>query len=218
MILFALATAAALAAADPACATGPAGAQCRAVAASSAGRFAESANEFEAVAGTATGPVRDRALAAAGNMWLAAGQPGKAALALDRALSGTGLQAEQRGEALLDRARVAEAQGNVKLARAKAKEAEASISGDPFLWYFSSALALRELDLPAAELAVNRGLALAPNEALMLFQAGHVAHANGDEAKARDHWSRAAAAEPASPTGQAAKKALALLAAPRLPK
>jgi tetratricopeptide (TPR) repeat protein len=214
MILLALA----LLAADPACAAGPAGAQCRAVAASTAGRFAEAAAGFEDIAASATGPVRDRAYAAAGNMWLAAGEPGKAALALDRALAGSGLQAEQRGEALLDRARVAAEQGNLKLARAKAKEAEASISADPFLWYFSSALALRELDLPAAETAVNRGLSLAPGEALMLFQAGHVAHAKGDEAGARDYWTRAAAAEPASPTGKAAKEALALLTAPRLPK
>ncbi len=214
MILFALA----LAAADPTCAAGASGATCRAVAASSAHRFADAAAEFEAIAAGASGPQKDRALAAAGNMWLAAGQPGKAALALDRALVGTGLQAEQRGEALLDRARVAEVQGDLKLARAKAKEAEGSIAEDPFLWYFSSALALRALDLPAAEIAINRGLALAPNEALMLFQAGHVAHARGDEAKARERWTRAAAAEPTSSTGQAAKEALALLAAPRLPK
>jgi Tfp pilus assembly protein PilF len=214
MILLALA----LAAAQPACAAGPNGAQCRAVAASSAGRFAEAGAEFEAVATSSVGPFKNRAFAAAGNMWLAAGQPGKAALALDRALEGTGLQAEQRGEALLDRARVAAEQGNLKLARSKAKEAEATISGDPFLWYFTSVLALRELDITGAENAANRGLALAPNEALMLFQAGHVAQAQGDEAKARDYWTRAAAAEPNSPTGKAAKQALALLAAPRLPK
>ncbi|HVF83629.1 MAG TPA: hypothetical protein VM913_05610 [Sphingomicrobium sp.] len=214
MILLAFA----LLGADPACDAGTAGASCRAVAASSASRFAEAAAEFETVAANAAGPERDRAYAAAGNMWLAAGQAGKAALALDRALAGPGLRAEQRGEALLDRARVAEAQGNLKLARATAKEAETSVAGDPFLWYFSSALALRELDLPAAEIAANRGLALAPNEALMLFQAGHVAHAKGDEAKARDLWTRAAAAEPTSPTGKAARAALALLAAPRLPK
>ena len=214
MILLALA----LAAAAPACATGPAGAECRAVSASSTGRFAEAAGEFEALAAAATGPKRDRALAAAGNMWLAAGQPGKAALALDRALAGTGLRAEQHGEALLDRSRVAAEQGDLKLARAKAREAEATISADPFLWYFSSVLALRDADLLGAESAVNRGLALAPNEAPMLFQAGHVAHARGDEAKARDYWTRAAAAEPTSPVGKAAKEALALLAAPRLPK
>ena len=75
------------------------------------GRFAEAAQQFEAGAGMLKpgDPNADRMLAAAGNMWIAAGQPGKAALAIDKALAGTGLLAEQRGEALLDRARAAEA-------------------------------------------------------------------------------------------------------------
>ena len=70
---------------------------CRAVEASKAGRFAEAATEFESAADLtpAGDPAKDRALAAAGNMWIAAGQPGKAALALDKALAGTGLQADQ---------------------------------------------------------------------------------------------------------------------------
>ena len=53
---------------------------CRAIEASKAGQFAEAATAFEAAADltSATDPARDRALAAAGNMWIAAGQPGKA--------------------------------------------------------------------------------------------------------------------------------------------
>ena len=82
--------------------------------------------------------------AAAGNMWIAASQPGKAALDLDKALAMQGLEAEQRGEALLDRARAAEAQDDLKTARAKATEAAQTISDDPFYWYFSAALAIRE--------------------------------------------------------------------------
>ena len=53
-------------------------------------------------------PKTARMWAAAGNMWIAADQPGKAALDLDKALALPGLEAEQRGEALLDRARAAE--------------------------------------------------------------------------------------------------------------
>ena len=64
--------------------------------------------------------------AAAGNLWIAAGQPGKAALDLDRALALPGLEAEQHGEALLDRARAAEAQDDLKTARAKLTEAAAT--------------------------------------------------------------------------------------------
>ena len=216
MILLALA--AALAAAAPECSAGPSGAVCRAVAASETGKPADAAAQFESIAASASGPERDRALAAAGNMWIAAGEPGKAALALDRALAGTGLQAEQRGEALLDRARAAEAQNDLKLARSKVTEATQTISEDPFLWYFSAALAIREGDAERAKVAIGKALSLAPNDALVLFEAGHVYQFAGEPDKAKDYWTRAAAAEPNSPTGKAAKEALALLEKPAGPK
>ncbi len=116
--------------------------------ASKAGNAEAAAQAFEQAAGAQTADEAEKArmLAAAGNMWIAANQPGKAALALDKALAGTGLQAEQRGEALLDRARAAEAQNDLKTARAKVTEAAQTISEDPFLWYFSAALAIREGD------------------------------------------------------------------------
>lgn len=216
MILVALL--ASLAAAPADCAAGIAGASCRAVAASNAGQPGTAAAEFEAAALAAEGAARDRALAAAGNMWIAAGQPGKAALALDRALAGGGLQAEQRGEALLDRARAAEAQNELTVARARVTEAAALVAEDPFLWYFSAALAIREGDPGRAKIAIGRALGLAPNEALILFEAGHVYHFAGELDKAKDYWTRAAAAEPASPTGKAAREALALLERPAAPK
>lgn len=211
---------AALATAQPAaaCAAGSPGAVCRALEAQQAGRHEAAAQEFEAAAAAASGPERDRAHAAAGNMWMAAGQHGKAALALDRALAGTGLQAEQRGEALLDRARTAEAQDDLKLARTRVDEAAAIIAEDPFLWYFSAALAIREGDAAKAKGAIGRALTLAPNEALVLFEAGHVYHFAGEPQQARAFWTRAASAEPNSPTGKAAREALALLDAPPTPK
>jgi len=184
-------------------------------------KHAEAAAEFEraaqlssAIAATAGDPRSDRALAAAGNMWIAAGLPGKAALALDRALAGKGLQAEQRGEALLDRARAAEAQNDLKTARAKVSEAGQTIAADPFLWYFSAALAVREGDAPLAKSAINRALSLAPADPTILFEAGHVAHFANDEAGARDYWTRALAADPNGPSGKAAREALAMLGAP----
>ena len=189
---------------------------CRALEASSGGQPEAAATAFEqaALATDDKDPAKARMLAAAGNMWIAAGQPGKAALALDRALAGTHLQAEQRGEALLDRARAAEAQNDLKTARAKLNEAAATISEDPFYWYFSAALAIRELDKTTAQSAINRALVLAPTDPTILFEAGHVAHFAGDEAKARDYWTRAAAADPNGTSGKAAKEALALLSAP----
>ena len=189
---------------------------CRAIEASNAGRFADAAAAFEAAAelSSATDPARDRALAAAGNMWIAAGQPGKAALALDKAIAGTGLKADQHGLALLDRARAAEAQGDLKTARAKIDEAAKTISEDPFLWYFSAAISLREENIPAAKSAINRALAMVPDSAEVLFEAGHIAKAGGEDAQARDYWNRAIAADPNGPTGKAARKALAMTDVP----
>ena len=189
---------------------------CRAIEANKAGRFAEAAAAFESAADLtpANDPARDRALAAAGNMWIAAGQPGKAAVALDKALAGTGLKADQHGLALLDRARAAEAQGDLKTARTKIDEAAKTIGEDPFLWYFSAALSLREENVPAAKSAINRALAMAPDSAEVLFEAGHIAKASGEDAQARDYWARSAAADPNGPTGKAARAALAMTDAP----
>ena len=133
---------------------------------------------------------------------------GKAALALDKALAGTGLQAEQRGEALLDRARAAEAQNDLKTARSKVTEAARTISEDPFLWYFSAALAIRENDAVTAKAAIGKALTLEPNNPTILFEAGHVHHFAGDEAAARTYWSRAVSADPNGKSGQAAREAL----------
>ena len=102
-----------------------------------------------------------------------------------------GLEAEQRGEALLDRARAAEAQNDLITARAKLNEAAASISGDPFYWYFSAALYIREQNSQAAQAAIGRALTLAPADPTILFEAGHVAQFAGDNVGARDYWQRA---------------------------
>jgi tetratricopeptide (TPR) repeat protein len=149
--------------------------------------------------------------AAAGNLWIAANQPGKAALDLDRALALPGLEAEQRGEALLDRGRAAEAQGDLKTARAKASEAAATISDDPFYWYFSAALSIREGDGAAATAAIGKALRLAPSDPAILFEAGHVADFNGNDDAARGYWMRAAGSDPAGPVGKAAAKAVEML-------
>ena len=187
--------------------------KCRALQAGNAEAAAE-AFEQAAAAQSEDEAEKARLLAAAGNMWIAAGQAGKAALALDKALAGTGLQAEQRGEALLDRARAAEAQNDLKAARSRVTEAARTISGDPFLWYFSAALAIREGDAVTAKSAIGRALTLEPNDPTVLFEAGHVYHFAGDEAAARSYWTRASTADPNGKSGQAAREALAMLPAP----
>ena len=189
---------------------------CRALEAQKGGDSQAAAMAFEeaAKASPEKDPATARMFAAAGNMWIAAGQPGKAALALDRALALPGLEAEQRGEALLDRARAAEAQNDLATARARLNEAAASISDDPFYWYFSAALAIREQDKSRAQAAIGKALTLAPSDPSILFEAGHVAHFAGDDVGARHYWERAAAGDPKGAVGKAARDALRLLPAP----
>ena len=217
-----LAIAAAIAAAAPATAAAcpdlvtPDALVCRALAAEKSGKPDEAAQSFEeaAKASSDKDPRTARMWAAAGNLWIAANQPGKAALDLDRALAMPGLEAEQRGEALLDRARAAEAQSDLKTARARATEAAATISGDPFYWYFSAALAIREQDPAMAQAAIGKALTLAPSDPAILFEAGHVAHFVGDDAKARSYWMRAAGSDPDGPIGKEAAKAAEMLGVP----
>jgi tetratricopeptide (TPR) repeat protein len=186
---------------------------CRALQAQKTGDDAGAAQAFEeaARASSEKDPRTARMWAAAGNLWIAARQPGKAALDLDKALALPGLEAEQRGEALLDRARAAEAQDDLKTARAKATEASATISDDPFYWYFSAALAIREGDRVTAQSAIDKALTLAPSDPTVLFEAGHVADFVGDDEKARAYWMRAAASDPNGEIGKAAAKAVEML-------
>jgi tetratricopeptide (TPR) repeat protein len=189
---------------------------CRALVAQEDGRAEEAAQNFEeaAKASPEKDPKTARMYAAAGNMWIASGQAGKAALDLDKALSMTGLEAEQRGEALLDRARAAEAQNDLATARARLTEARATISDDPFYWYFSAALAIREGDASNAQSSIGEALKLAPSDPTILFEAGHVAHFSGKEAEARNYWERAASLDQGGSVGKAARDALAMLPAP----
>ncbi len=186
---------------------------CRALVAEKSGDHASAAQASEeaAKASPEKDPKTARMYAAAGNLWIAAGEAGKAALDLDKALALPGLEAEQRGEALLDRARAAEAQNDLKTARARANEAAQTISGDPFYWYFSAALAIREQDPTTAQMAINKALTLAPSDPTILFEAGHVAHFTGDDEKARGYWMRAAGSDPNGEIGKAAAKAVEML-------
>lgn len=190
---------------------------CRALQSSKAGDPEAAASAFEQAASAQTSDEVEKARmwAAAGNMWIAANQPGRAAVALDKALAGTGLQAEQRGEALLDRARAAEVQNDLKTARSRVAEAAQTISEDPFLWYFSAALAIREGNAPRAKEDINRALSLAPNDQDVLFEAGHVYQFAGETEKARDYWTRSWTANVNSKVGKAAQEALSML--PRQP-
>lgn len=215
LLAAALAAAAAPPAAAPACPdlVTPEALVCHALDAQKNGDDEAAAQAFEeaAKASSDKDPRTARMWAAAGNMWIVAKQPGKAALDLDRALALPGLEAEQRGEALLDRARAAEAQDDLKTARTKLNEAAQTISSDPFYWYFSAALAIRENDPTTAQMAINKALSLAPSDPTILFEAGHVADFAGDDDRARSYWMRAAGSDPDGEIGKAAAKAVEML-------
>jgi tetratricopeptide (TPR) repeat protein len=217
-MIFAIAAAIATAAPASACpaVVTPDALVCRALEAQKSGDNQVAAQSFEeaAKASSEKDPKTARMWAAAGNLWIAAGQQGKAALDIDKALALPGLEGEQRGEALLDRARAAEAQNDLKTARARLNEARQTIAEDPFYWYFSAALAIRENDLGTAQSAIGQALKLAPNDPTVLFEAGHVAHFAGDDAKARYYWQQAAAADANGSVGKAARDAMQMLPAP----
>ena len=165
------AIAAAIAAAAPAAAAcpdviTPDALVCRALEAQKNGNAEEAAQSFEeaAKASSDKDPRTARMWAAAGNLWITANQPGKAALDLDRALAMPGLEAEQRGEALLDRARAAEAQDDLKTARAKANEAAASISERSLLLVFLGRARDPRKRPATAKAAIGKALTLAPSD------------------------------------------------------
>jgi tetratricopeptide (TPR) repeat protein len=214
-----LALAAALAAAQPAPCPDVVTADafiCRAIHASADEKPDVAARAFEQAAEAleSSNAQVPRLYAAAGNSWIAAGEPGRAALDLDRALSGPGLEGAQRGEVLLDRARAAEAQNDLATARAKVTEAEQTISAVRFLWFFSAALAIRENDPATAKSSIARALTLAPADPTILFEAGHVAQFTGDTVGARDYWNRTIERDPNGEAGKQAREALKLLPVP----
>ena len=216
MISFLIAAAIATApAASPSCLNlvTPEALICRALEAQKDGDDEAAARGFEEAARASSDkdPKTARMYAAAGNLWIAANQPGKAALDLDKALAFPGLEGDQRGEALLDRARAAEAQDDLKTARARWTEAGSMIDRDPFYWYFSAGLAIRENDSATAKSSISKALTLAPSDPAVLFEAGHVADFAGNEAQARDYWKQAAAGDPNGPVGKAAAKAIEML-------
>ena len=211
MIIAALA----LTLASPACPadTQPSSLLCRAVQAVDAKQYAEAGGAFEAAAG-ASPPGAEKTLrmwAAAGNAWILADNPGRAAAAIDKALATPGLDQAQVGFAELDRARAAEMQGNFKAARTFAAKAKDKIPDDPFVWYFSAALALRENDVPTAQQAIAQALKLAPDSAEIQFEAGHVAAAAGDKVRAQAYWDEARRLDPNGRFSTDASAAIKLL-------
>lgn len=172
------------------------------------------AEQTEALAATASPTDAARLWATAGNQRLSAGDAAGAARAFDRVLALPGVTGRERGQALLDRARAAQAAGDLVNANWRSAEAARLIPKDPFLWYFRTVIAIAENDVPRAKIAIRRGLALAPGDPTLLFEAGHVARLAGEDAAAREAWGKALAADPGGPVGQRAREALGLAGVP----
>jgi len=191
--------------------------QCLGLAYSALQRWAPAATAFEQAARDAE-KAKDASASdfwvQSGNSWLAAGDGVKARLAFDAALAGGSLSPELRGEAYLDRGRAGVLLGDLAGARADIDQGLKLVPADPFAWFLSSALALREEKLARAREDIARAIALAPDDADVLLQAGNVAGVSGDAEAATAFYAKAAESAPASPAGKAALAALAANAAP----
>jgi tetratricopeptide (TPR) repeat protein len=194
--------------------------QCLGLAYSKLERWEPAATAFEQAAleaETAKDARRADFWVQAGNSWLASGDPVKARKAFDAALAVPTLTAELRGEAHLDRARAAVAAGDLVAARADIDQGLKLVPADPFAWYLSSALALREEKMPRAKEDIAKAVSLAPDDADVLLQAGNVAGVGGEVAAARGFYEKAARLSPGSAAGKAAQAALAANAAAEAP-
>lgn len=143
-----------------------------------------------------------------GNSWLAAGDGVKARAAFDAALATTSLAPELRGEVHLDRARADVLLKDDAAARVDLDRGLQLVPADPFGWYLSAALALRQEQVPRAQTDIAKAVQLAPDDADVLLLAGNVAGTAGDVEAARNFYSKAILAAPDSPTAKAAQAAL----------
>lgn len=147
--------------------------------------------------------------AQAGNAWLAAAEPARAATALDMALARSGGQTGfDRGELMVDRARAAVAAGDLDGARRGLDQALVAVPADPLAWLLSATLARRMGDSPRATRDIAEALRLAPDDAAVQVEAGNIAALAGDEAKAKEGWEAAVRLQPDGPSGKAAAAAL----------
>jgi tetratricopeptide (TPR) repeat protein len=186
--------------------------QCLGIAYSKLERWPSAATAFEQGAADAEARQDPRVSdlwVQAGNAWLAAGDLPRARKALDAALANPQLRAELRGEAHLDRARVAVGEGNDAAARADLDKALELVPADPFAWYLSAALARRERNLPRAKDDIAKAVELGGDDASVLLEAGNIAGLAGEAEAARGFWTRAVRAAPDSPAGRSAAAALA---------
>lgn len=191
--------------------------QCLGLAYAMQEKWRDAAIAFEAAAQEATAakdPLATRYWAQAGNAWLATGEPVKAYAALNTALGAGTLTGQDKGEALLDRARSLVAAGQVAAARTDLDAALEDAPNDPLAWLLSATLARRTKDLARAQNDIAQALKLSADDASVQLEAGNIAALAGDGDGAKKAWETAVKIAPTSPAGQNARAALAQFDAP----
>jgi tetratricopeptide (TPR) repeat protein len=167
--------------------------------------FEQASQEAEAAKDARAADLRIQA----GNSWLAADDGAKARPDFDAALAAATLPPQLNGEVHIDRARAGVALGDLAGARADLDKAIELVPADPMTWYLSAALWLRQEAVPRAQADIAKALALAPDDAGILLQAGTIAGVAGDLDGARAFYTRAIQAAPGSDIAHAAEQALA---------
>ncbi|MEO5493769.1 MAG: tetratricopeptide repeat protein [Sphingomonas sp.] len=191
--------------------------QCLGLAYAMQEKWREAAIAFEAAAQEASAakdPLATRYWAQAGNAWLATGEPVKAYAALNAALAGGTLTGQDKGEALLDRARSLVAAGQLAGARTDLDAALEAVPSDPLAWLLSATLARRMKDLPRAQTDIAEALRLSADDASVQLEAGNIAALAGNADAARAAWEAAVKIAPTSAAGQNARAALEQFDAP----
>jgi tetratricopeptide (TPR) repeat protein len=184
-------------------------------------RWAPAATAFEQAAReaeTTHDPRRADFWVQSGNAWLAGDENEKARAAFDAALATTNLTPELRGEVHLDRARADVALADLIHARVDIDKALQLVPRDPFAWYLSAGLAIREGQMARATTDIAKAVELAPDDANVLLEAGTVAGTTGDIASAKSYYRRVIKLAPTSDAAKAAQAALDADAQPPKPE
>ena len=174
-------------------------------------RWEPAATAFEQAAREAEGARDGRGAdlwAQAGNGWLAGNDPLRARSAFDAALVASKMTPALRGEIHLDRSRANVALGDLSAARVDLDKGLELVPADPFGWYLSAALAMRQEAVARATQDIAKAVKLAPDDADVLLLAGNVAGMTGETDSARAFYERAIKAAPNSDAAKQAQKQL----------
>ena len=153
-----------------------------------------------------------RMWAAAGNLWIAANQPGKAALDLDRALACRASKPSSAARPCSTAPAPPKRRTTSGPPAPRRPRPRQTISDDPFYWYFSAALAIRENDPATAQDGDRQGAdarAVRPDDPVRSRPCRATSPAMTTQA--RSYWMRAAGSDPNGPIGKAAAKAIEML-------